>query len=238
MTHALGKPDLEANLRIIVSVTIAAWLAAAGAAFAAPSGGQQQKHHWSKMSVSQIIAVQRRSIRQDWKVITTWQQSRWRVLAAGADITVMAADMKALMIPPPANVRWHEQHMQWTKRELRENLRALARRGRGHESTGRSSQGRPFAVDSCLNSLLLREGGYNPHIWNGGYVGPWDSESTHGGSGAYGGPQALPGNKMASAGPDWADNIWTQIRWMIGYVDRSYGGSCAALAHSYAYGWY
>lgn len=81
------------------------------------------------------------------------------------------------------------------------------------------------AVDSCTDALLGREGGYNPH-------------ATNPSSGAYGGPQALPGSKMASAGADWADNIWTQIRWMQGYMNERYGGSCAALAHSYAYGWY
>ena len=38
------------------------------------------------------------------------------------------------------------------------------------------------------------------------------------GSGAYGIPQALPGSKMASAGPDWQDNAETQIKWGLGYI--------------------
>lgn len=80
-------------------------------------------------------------------------------------------------------------------------------------------------VDSCTDALLRREGGYNPH-------------ATNPTSGAYGGPQALPGSKMSSAGADWRDNIWTQIRWMHGYMNSLYGGSCQALAHSYSYGWY
>lgn len=94
------------------------------------------------------------------------------------------------------------------------------------------------AVDGCTDKLLRREGGYNPHKWNGGYVGPWESGDNHGGSGAYGGPQALPGSKMRSAGADWRDNIWTQIRWMRGYMNSKYGGSCNALAFSYANGYY
>lgn len=81
----------------------------------------------------------------------------------------------------------------------------------------------PF-VDLCLDKLIRREGGYNAH-------------ATNPTSGAYGAPQALPGYKMASAGADWRDNIWTQIRWMLVYVQK-YGGSCGALAHSYSYGWY
>lgn len=94
---------------------------------------------------------------------------------------------------------------------------------------------RPY-VDGCLRRLIDREGGWNPMKWNGGYVGVWDG-GTHGGSGAYGAPQALPGSKMSSAGPDWATNIWTQIKWMIGYV-RKYGGSCGAEAFQRSHGWY
>lgn len=56
-------------------------------------------------------------------------------------------------------------------------------------------------------------------------------------SGAYGIPQALPGNKMASAGDDWQTNPITQIRWMAGYVNR-YGGWQGALNYWYAHGWY
>jgi len=81
-------------------------------------------------------------------------------------------------------------------------------------------------VDSCLSTIISREGsGGDPH-------------ATNPTTGAYGIPQALPGSKMASAGADWATNPATQIRWMIGYVNSRYGGSCAALAHSYSYGWY
>lgn len=101
----------------------------------------------------------------------------------------------------------------WKRYEAEQARRAAATNG-------------PFAIDSCTRTLLGREGGMNPHAQN-----------TQG-SGAYGGPQALPGSKMASAGADWADNIWTQIRWMIGYMNSKYGGSCNALAHSYSYGWY
>lgn len=46
---------------------------------------------------------------------------------------------------------------------------------------------------------------------------------------AYGIPQSLPPNKMASAGPDWKTNPATQIKWGIGYIDDRYGNPCAAL---------
>ena len=55
-------------------------------------------------------------------------------------------------------------------------------------------------------------------------------DSTNAYSGAYGIPQALPGSKMASAGADWETNPVTQIKWMIDYVNRRYGGWKQALA--------
>lgn len=54
-------------------------------------------------------------------------------------------------------------------------------------------------------------------------------------SGATGLCQALPGSKMASAGPDWETNPVTQLRWCNGYAQARYGGWAAAynywLAH-------
>ncbi len=80
-------------------------------------------------------------------------------------------------------------------------------------------------VDACLNELIQRESGWNVH-------------ATNPVSGAYGLPQALPGSKMASAGADWRDNPWTQVKWMVQYVNSRYGGSCAALAFQKANGYY
>ena len=77
----------------------------------------------------------------------------------------------------------------------------------------------------CLDSLWTRESGWNVHA---------DNPS----SSAYGIPQALPGSKMASAGPDWADNAETQIRWGLGYIQDRYGSPCGAWAHSESNGWY
>ncbi|HYH34650.1 MAG TPA: lytic transglycosylase domain-containing protein, partial [Nocardioides sp.] len=57
-------------------------------------------------------------------------------------------------------------------------------------------------------------------------------------SSAYGIPQALPGEKMASAGADWETNPVTQIRWGLGYIQDRYGSPCGAWAHSESHGWY
>lgn len=78
---------------------------------------------------------------------------------------------------------------------------------------------------SCLDALWARESGWNTYAMNPG-------------SGAYGIPQALPGSKMASAGPDWQGDPATQIRWGLGYIQSTYGSPCAAWGHEQATGWY
>jgi hypothetical protein len=78
----------------------------------------------------------------------------------------------------------------------------------------------------CLDELWEQESGWNAYA---------DNPS----SGAYGIPQALPGDKMASAGPDWQTDADTQIKWgVLDYIDPTYGSPCAAWQHEEADGWY
>jgi Transglycosylase SLT domain len=51
----------------------------------------------------------------------------------------------------------------------------------------------------------------------------WNVTATNPSSGAYGLGQALPGNKMASAGADWQTNPTTQIKWAYNYMNTRYG---------------
>ncbi len=51
----------------------------------------------------------------------------------------------------------------------------------------------------------------------------WNPLSKNRTSGATGICQALPGSKMASAGPDWETNPITQLRWCNGYAIGRYG---------------
>lgn len=62
--------------------------------------------------------------------------------------------------------------------------------------------------------------------------------ATNPSSGAYGIPQALPREKLASEGADWETNPVTQIRWMIKYVNGRYGGWVQALEFWHGHGWY
>jgi hypothetical protein len=76
-----------------------------------------------------------------------------------------------------------------------------------------------------LNWLWNRESGWNKF-----------AENLY--SGAYGIPQALPGAKMASAGPNWRSSARTQIRWGLRYIRATYGSPRRAWAHEVADAWY
>jgi len=59
----------------------------------------------------------------------------------------------------------------------------------------------------------------------------WNHLAQNPGSGAYGIPQAMPGRKMASEGPDWRTNPATQIRWGLKYIRGRYGSPQKAWDH-------
>jgi hypothetical protein len=77
----------------------------------------------------------------------------------------------------------------------------------------------------CLYDLWERESTWNVYAEN-----PV--------SGAYGIPQSLPGDKMASAGADWQTDATTQIRWGLGYIKTVYGTPCGAWQNEVNYGYY
>jgi hypothetical protein len=76
-----------------------------------------------------------------------------------------------------------------------------------------------------LNLLWSRESGWNIHALNA-Y------------SGAYGIPQAVPGSKMAAAGPHWQSSARTQILWGLHYIKQRYGSPEGAWSHELSVGWY
>ena len=88
-----------------------------------------------------------------------------------------------------------------------------------------ASFGNDEAQWGAFYRILQQESGWNVHAYNAS-------------SGAYGIPQALPGSKMASAGPDWHDNPVTQVRWAIGYMHDRYGTPLIAEGFKRSHGWY
>lgn len=77
---------------------------------------------------------------------------------------------------------------------------------------------------ASFDEIVTHESGWNTHAENP--------------SGAYGLGQALPGGKMAAAGPDWRDNPETQIRWTYDYMNSRYGSPNAAWAFWQSHHWY
>ncbi|MDB5184934.1 MAG: Conserved hypothetical secreted protein with domain [Candidatus Saccharibacteria bacterium] len=72
------------------------------------------------------------------------------------------------------------------------------------------------------------------------HEGGWEGVAKHnkGGSGAYGICQALPGEKMASAGADWQTNPVTQLTWCNQYALGRYGSWAAAHAFWIRHNWW
>jgi len=66
----------------------------------------------------------------------------------------------------------------------------------------------------------------------------WNRYATNPYSGAYGIPQAFPGQKMASAGPNWRSSARTQIRWGMRYIKERYGTPYWAWQNERRYSWY
>jgi len=110
-------------------------------------------------------------------------------------------------------------------------------------STGSGSSGIVYVTSTppdpgsaqAIAYNLLASFGFNPVTFFGCLKDMWDRESgwrydAENPSGAYGIPQALPGSKMASAGPDWQTNPATQIKWGLGYIKAIYGDPCKAWA--------
>lgn len=79
---------------------------------------------------------------------------------------------------------------------------------------------------------------YEDLNWIINHESGWRVNATNPGSGAYGLPQSLPGNKMASAGKDWKTNPITQLKWMYSYVKGRYGNASNAKHFWQTHNWY
>jgi hypothetical protein len=80
---------------------------------------------------------------------------------------------------------------------------------------------------ACLNDIIMAESSWNKYAKNPS-------------SGAYGIPQALPGDKMAGWwGKNWVSSSYVQLFWMIReYIPHRYGTMCQAWAFHEAHGSY
>ena len=95
-----------------------------------------------------------------------------------------------------------------------------------------------YAHDLVINTYGWSEGDFTAlvNLWN--RESEWNVNCYNSYSGAYGIPQSLPGNKMASEGDDWETNGQTQIRWGLKYIQGRYGSPSGAWAHFLERNWY
>lgn len=194
-------------------------------------------------------------------VVVAWQGG----LPAGADLDSMSAQVEeaspaALLAPvgdrvpapaelaiapaDPATPRRAAPASSWLAERIRQVQAAEAAasataRTASYASTVAAAQADPQSVArgympqygwdareyGCLQTLWVKES-------------DWRYTATNPSSGAYGIPQSLPANKMATIAADWKTNPVTQIRWGLGYIKAAYGTPCSALTFHRANNWY
>ncbi|GLW20320.1 lytic transglycosylase domain-containing protein [Microbispora triticiradicis] len=131
-------------------------------------------------------------------------------------------------VPAGQNARQVTHLGVWTMRaapeapRFRAPAKALSKAYAFRLVTRRTWSGQEF---QCLDSLWTRESN-------------WDHRAYNSGSGAYGIPQALPGDKMGYVAQDWRFNPQTQIRWGLRYIKGRYGSPCGAWGHFRSHNWY
>jgi hypothetical protein len=127
-----------------------------------------------------------------------------------------------------------------------------AAQGHGHAGNGAPGTTLKVAASGGSNEALANSMATSGYGWTGEQAtclddlwteessGTWSPTVTNPVSGAYGIPQSLPPDKMASAGGDWQTSAATQIRWGLGYISGRYGTPCAAWAFetSHVPNWY
>ncbi|MDR1355282.1 MAG: G5 domain-containing protein [Propionibacteriaceae bacterium] len=100
----------------------------------------------------------------------------------------------------------------------------------------------PNSAQDIANTLVAQQGWDNTEfqclvlLWQ--RESNWRVNAENQWSGAYGIPQALPGDKMAQFGDDWRTNPETQIKWGLNYIARRYSTPCGAWEFFQNNSWY
>jgi hypothetical protein len=121
--------------------------------------------------------------------------------------------------------------------------RAAARRAAAQQAAATTAPAQPSGSPQQIAASMLGSFGWSSSqfgcldsLWS--HESGWNVYATNPTTGAYGIPQAVPGSKMATAGPDWQSSAATQIKWGLGYIKADYGSPCGAWGHEEATGWY
>ena len=125
--------------------------------------------------------------------------------------------------------------------KVRAQLRARAKASKAAAALARKNNTTPAqnkALGKHMSSLKGWSGCWPSleTMWT--HESGWNQRADNPYSDAYGIPQALPGSKMASAGPNWQTSAATQIAWGLGYIKARYGDPCKAWSFWQAHHWY
>nr|WP_323378906.1 transglycosylase SLT domain-containing protein [Streptomyces smaragdinus] len=105
-------------------------------------------------------------------------------------------------------------------------------------AAGAPTAGTPQANRALADKMIKSEAQFTCFSHIVGHESSWNHHATNAASGAYGLVQALPANKMASAGGDWKTNPATQIKWGLDYMNDRYGSPCDAWSFWQTHHWY
>ena len=129
------------------------------------------------------------------------------------------------------------------QRKAQEEAERKAQEEAARATATRSSDQSVAALQDYAHSLVINTYGWSEadftalvNLWN--KESGWNPNCYNSYSGAYGIPQSLPGNKMASEGGDWQSNGETQIRWGLKYIQGRYGSPSGAWGHFLSHNWY
>ena len=144
-----------------------------------------------------------------------------------------------------AAARWEaaRRRARWRAQEKAALARALARSQAAAQASTTTADAATSGSPEQIAEAMLGSFGWSSSqfsclypLWQ--HESGWSVTAENPGTGAYGIPQAMPGAKMASAGPDWQTDAATQIRWGLEYIKGMYGSPCGAWDHEQATGWY
>lgn len=137
----------------------------------------------------------------------------------------------------------HDGWATWPDGDHFDHVHISGSKGAGDIYSGGSNSSGKNPKPTGSHENWMRLAGFKPSEYSAinyivNHESSWNPSATNPSSGAYGLPQSLPGNKMASAGSDWRTNPITQLRWMRDYVNGRYGGANGALAFWKRNHWY
>jgi hypothetical protein len=244
------------NKLIVIAAagTLTVATAASAAAVAWPSGAPAASGAPSGAAFSAITARSGQTAADRGTQQSHLAAQHFRVVADHLAMATMLVHQQAV-VHPPAVARAAKDQTQAELTAKQEAARQAAQQGSGQQaasSTAASQQAASLAAGSAstasrspqsIAQAMLGSFGWSASqfsclepLWAA--ESGWSVTASNPSTGAYGIPQAMPGSKMASAGPNWQTSATTQIRWGLGYIRSRYGSPCAAWNHEEAYGWY